>query len=273
MPCNLKKIGSENQKCEIYSNEDINDIGYFNKLPGGEGGIEFLINCLKFLDSKSVLQLLKTGIFKKNIFQKDKIYTFINGVKYKLLIERYKRLFPHGTPFVCACQKGRLEDVNQFLNLHRFHAYIDVGTANPGMDVTAMVSEVGRNSRGSRWTPLMAAASSEHFQIVKYLIEQGEADPNIVAHSDGWNALHLAAMNNENDTKVIEFLLTNMSLNSINKKSSGWYRYTPLDYAYDRVHFSIKHKIINLIRSKGGKANCHDKNGKWVGYGKGDLNH
>ena len=246
-----------NQKCKISSNEEIissneeiNYIGYFNKLPGGEGGIDFLINCLKFLDSKSVLQLLKTGIFKKNIFQKDKIYTFINGVKYKLLIERYKRLFPHGTPFVCACQKGRLEDVNQFLNLHRFHAYIDVGTANPGMDVTAMVSEVGRNSRGSRWTPLMAAASSEHFQIVKYLIEQGEADPNIAKSRDGRNALHYAAWRNKKDTELIELLLTNMSLNSINKKTRGGS--TPLDNAYDNKS-PIKQKIIDLIRSKGGK--------------------
>ena len=30
---------------------------------------------------------------------------------------------------------------------------------------------------------------NEHFQVVKYLIEQGEADPNI-ANSDGLNALH-----------------------------------------------------------------------------------
>ena len=38
----------------------------------------------------------------------------------------------------------------------------------------------------------MIAAENEHFQIVKYLIEQCEADPNI-ADSGGYNALHLAA--------------------------------------------------------------------------------
>jgi ankyrin repeat protein len=38
----------------------------------------------------------------------------------------------------------------------------------------------------------MAAARYEHFQVVKYLIEQCEADPNIVK-SDGQNALHWAA--------------------------------------------------------------------------------
>ena len=56
-----------------------------------------------------------------------------------LLYKRYKNEFPDCTPFVCACEKGRVEDVNQFLNLHRFHAFIDVGTANAGIDVTAMV--------------------------------------------------------------------------------------------------------------------------------------
>ena len=35
----------------------------------------------------------------------------------------------------------------------------------------------------------------------------------------------------------------------------------------------IKQKIIDLIRSKGGKANCRDENGREVGEGNGDLNH
>ena len=29
--------------------------------------------------------------------------------------------------------------------------------------------------------------------------------------------------------------------------------------------------IIALIRSKGGKANCHDENGRYVGEGNGDI--
>ena len=76
----------------------------------------------------------------------------------------------------------------------------------------------------------MVAAYGEHFQVVKYLIEQGEADPNI-ADSNGVNALHLAPSNNRTNTELIQLLLTHMSLNSINKKN-GW-RWTPLDYAYD----------------------------------------
>ena len=82
------------------------------------------------------------------------------------------------------------------------------------------------------------------------MIEQGEADPNI-ANSSGWNALHYAAGYNKKYTELIEFLLTNMSLTSINKKDGGWN--TPLDGAYYHNKSPIKQKIINLIRSKGGK--------------------
>merc|ERR1711998_366235 len=123
---------------------------------------------------------------------------------------------------------------------------------NNNMTLKEYVNQVGKKGNGwSGWTPLMIAARYEHFQIVKYLIEQGEADPNI-AKSDGWNALHLAARNNKKDTKVIELLLTNMSLTSINKTNRGGE--TPLDEAYGNNKSPIQQKIIDLIRSKGGKC-------------------
>eukprot|EP00942_MAST-04A_sp_MAST-4A-sp1_P013509 g13509.t1 len=68
------------------------------------------------------------------------------------------------------------------------------------MTLKDMVSQVGRTSRGWEWTPLMIAAANEHFQVVKYLIEQGEADPNIARISGGMNALHYAACNNRTTT-------------------------------------------------------------------------
>ena len=64
------------------------------------------------------------------------------------------------------------------------------------------------------------------------------------------NPLHFAAENNKKNTELIELLLTNMPLNSINKKNS--YGFTPLDEAYYNKS-PIKQKIIDLIRSKGGK--------------------
>ena len=176
-----------------------------------------------------------------------------------LLIERYKSEFPRGTilgdivptPIVCACERGRMDDVELFVSLHPFHKYItnrDVNGYRDDMTLKDMVSQVGGNSHGYDCTSLMTAARNEHFQVVKYLIEQGEADPNI-ARSNGYNALHYAAGYNTKDTKLIEFLLTNMSLNSINPR----YGYTPLDKAYGWNGRSIRQKKIDLIRSKGGK--------------------
>ena len=83
------------------------------------------------------------------------------------------------------------------------------------------------------------------------------------------NALHYAAEYNKKDTELIEFLLTNMSLNSINKKDVDGE--TPLDNVYDNDS-PIKQTIIDLICSKGGKANKYDENGRFVGEGNGDLN-
>ena len=176
-----------------------------------------------------------------------------------LLVERYKTEFPNGTmyggvptPIVCACEHGRMDDVELFVNLHPYHKYItnrDVNGYRDNMTLKDMVNQVGKRSGGSEWTPLMIAAYYEHFQIVKYLIEQGEADPNI-AESYGENALHYAALNNEKETELIDLLLTNMPLNSINKKDVYG---TPLDWAYDLNNSPIQQKIIDLIRSKGGK--------------------
>eukprot|EP00942_MAST-04A_sp_MAST-4A-sp1_P002736 g2736.t1 len=189
-----------------------------------------------------------------------------------LLIERYKREFPRGTPIVCACEHGRMDDVELFVNLHPFHKYITNRDANgyrDAMTLKEMVSQVGKDSVGYRYTPLTVAARFEHFHVIKYLIEQGEADPNI-ADSHGYNALHFAAQYNRKNTELIQLLLTHMTLNSINKKQSTGG--TPLDYAYRKNHSPIRQEIIALIRSKGGKANSYDANGNEVGDGNGDLN-
>ncbi len=173
------------------------------------------------------------------------------------LTDLYKNAFPNGTPIVCACEKGRFEDVKLLIT-----GYNDVngsnGNNNNNMTLKEYVNQEGKSSGGGDgWAPLTIAAQYEHFQIVKYLIEQGEADPNI-ADRYGVNALHLAAGNNKKDTKLIELLLTNMSLTNINKNGAGD---TPLDWAYDYNKSPIKQKIIDLIRSKGGKSEYHEGEG------------
>ena len=166
-----------------------------------------------------------------------------------LLYKRYKNEFPRGTPFVCACEKGRVEDVNQFLNLHRFHAYIDVGTANAGMDVTAMVSEVGKHSDGYSMTPLMAAAVYERSTIIEILL-QYNAD-TATTDDYGRNALHWAASYNETTTTTVQLLLNNMKLEDINHKDA--HGDTPLDDCYNNNNSSIRQQLIDLIRQKRGK--------------------
>ena len=157
-----------------------------------------------------------------------------------------------------------MDDVELFMNLHPFHQYItnrDVNGYRDDMTLKDYVNQEGKNSHGWSYTPLMAAARFEQFQIVKYLIEQGEADPNI-ADSDGWNVLHFAASTNGTNTELIQLLLTYMPLDSINKKNMGGW--TPLDVVYRWNGSPLRQEIIALLRSKGGKANCFDENGRNV---------
>ena len=184
------------------------------------------------------------------------------------LNNRYETEFPDGTSLVCACEKGRLGDVKLFITCMK-------GINN--MTLRENVNRFGEDSDGfDEWTPLMAAAAEEHFQVVKYLIEQGEADPNIL-RNDGATALHVAARNNKTTTELIELLLTHMTLDSINMEDGATARAsgvcTPLDKAYFNNRSPIRQEIIALIRSKGGKANWFDENGRYVGKGNGDLNH
>lgn len=69
---------------------------------------------------------------------------------------------------------------------------------------------------------------------------------------------------------MIQLLIAHMPLNSINKKEE-WER-TPLDLAYEHNPSPLRQEIIALLRSKGGKANWHDENGREVEPGNGDLN-
>ena len=234
------------------------DPSFIDILPSGGAGQDIVCTILSMLDMKSLSSLIYSSfiqLFCKNR-NDDTLYQLCKDIQHQFKIQlanelkiRYEEEFPRGTPIVVACEKGRFEDVKLLIT-----GYNDVngsnGNNNNNMTLKEYVNQVGKDSRDYEKTPLIMAAWNEHFQIVKYLIEQGEADPNI-ADSGGWNALHWAAGNNKKDTKLIEFLLTNMSLTSINKK--GYRGDTPLDLAYKYNKSPIKQKIIDLIRSKGGK--------------------
>ncbi len=267
-------------------------------LPAGmESACGILLNIFQYLDIRSLCNVKRSSLiqqcrkaFGSDDFERVRDIALIfsyegrrsmnetilshSARRLYLLIERYKREFPRGTvlegeiptPIVCACERGRMDDVELFMNLHPFHKYItnrDVNGYRDDMTLREHVNQVGKDSEGDECTPLVVAAENEHFQLVQYLIEQGEADPNIADSEYGMNALHYAACYTRTNTELIELLLTHMSLDSINKKTR--WGSTPLDYAYSNNRSPIRQEIIALLRSKGGKANCHDENGR--GYG------
>jgi len=272
-------------------------------LPAGfESACGIMLNILQYLDIKTLCNVKRSSLIQqcRKAFGSDdfeRVRDIALSLSYDgrrsineillthpakrlyLLIERYRTEFPYSTvfggvptPFICACEHRRMDDVELFMNLHPFHKYItnrDMNGYRDDMTLKEMVSQFGRGSYGREWTPLMRATWNEHFHLVKCLIEQGEADPNI-ADSGGYNALHYAVWYNRTTTELIELLLTHMSLDSINKKNRRGE--TPLDVAYGHANSPIRQEIIALLRSKGGKGNRYDENGRFVGAGNGDLN-
>jgi ankyrin repeat protein len=157
--------------------------------------------------------------------------------QYLDLISKYRKEFPEGypsAPLLIACELGRFDHVKILITY----------------DKSISVNELQNYNEVSKSTPLIVATWNEQFQVVQYLIEECEADPNI-ADSDGWNALHYAAQNNKKDTELIELLLTNMPLNSINKKNRSGD--TPLDRAYEYNYSPLQQEIIDLIRKYSGR--------------------
>ena len=188
-------------------------------LPAGiESACGIMLNILQYLNIRSLCNVKRSSLiqqcrkaFRSNDFERirdialslsyegrrsiNEILLTHSAKRLYLLIARYRREFPPvqfwtdnqrvPTPIVCACEHGRMDDVELFMNLHPFHKYItnrDVNGYRDDMTLKDMVNQVGRRSSGGEFTPLRAAAWNEHFHIVQYLIEQGEADPNIMLH-------------------------------------------------------------------------------------------
>ena len=271
--------------------KNINTIKICNiKLPGGLAGPYIFSRICQYLDIRSLLNFIETSLIKQltKEFGSDDFKEIINKLiqthparELYLLIERYQRKFPRGTfwtnkiptPIVCACKYGYIYDVKLFVSLHPYHKYITNRNLNGYIDdmtLKDMVSQVGKDNGGFEFTPLMEAAKKKNFQLVKYLIEHCKADPNI-AGGYGENALHIVARYRKTNTELIELVLTHMTLDSINQVGGEDCQKTPLDWAYVS-RSPLRQEIIALLRSKGGKANYFDENGRHVGKGNGDLN-
>jgi len=209
-------------------------------------------NILKFLNVKSILKMSESCLVKNlghTSFNECVSEAISKPKQLYELYQRYGNEFEGNTALICASEHGHINDVLLFVNLHRFHKYIEMkGVKEGNMTLKEMVNQVGKNSGGWGWTPLVEAARYEHFDVVKYLIEQGEADPNITSSSYGYNALHVAARNNRTTTELIQFLLTHMPLNSINKKNLAGF--TPLDWAYRINHIQFAKRSLHFYVQK-----------------------
>ena len=128
-------------------------------LPAGvESTCGFLTKIFQFLDIKSLCNVKESSLiqhlrkeFGCDDFERVRDKALEVGYKGRrsinemrlshparrlyLLIERYKREFPRGTPIVCACQRGRMDDVELFVNLHPFHKYITNRDVNVSLPV------------------------------------------------------------------------------------------------------------------------------------------
>eukprot|EP00942_MAST-04A_sp_MAST-4A-sp1_P001348 g1348.t1 len=280
--------------------ENLIDIGIFAKLPGGiETACGIILDIIKYLDILSMSYLIQSSLLKQlSTIYKDKkfitiVRTFMDNIKkVHILSVNYKKEFPDKytsiykyrsqniSPFICACEHGRLNNVQAFIKLHKYYAYANTDNTDIiGNTVKEFVNQLGTGgklARTGRSTGLMVAAKYEHIDTVRYLLKCG-ADADIVDPSSGELALHWASLENSN-TGIIELLLKNMSPHMINHKA--WISTcipqdrTALDQVYKYItnRSPARNDIIKLIRKHGGKANYYDTKGNEVGKGYGDLN-
>ena len=121
----------------------------------------------------------------------NKSTTIMKNTPPHLLDEEYRRMFPKATPFICACEKGHLDDVQNLIWMEKIKLK-EIPANVRNFKLKTFLNTEGTSSRNVSFTPLGAAARYEHLNIVQSLIDNG-ADPNICNKRDGWNVLHFAA--------------------------------------------------------------------------------
>ena len=164
------------------------------------------------------------------------------------LVQKYQNEFSKGTPLVCACEKGRFEDVRVLVEGH------DV--EKTGMSLDEMVSKEGKNSDGYSRTPLQSAAENEQLEIVQYLVKTCPT-VDLIGQTNskyGFNSLHYAAHYSKKNVQTLQWLIDNYNgdIKTIINHQNIWWM-TPLDYAYWYNKSPIRNDIVSLLRKYGGK--------------------
>ena len=148
-----------------------------------------------------------------------------------VLYKKYKKEFPKGDPLICACEKNRIEDVENMIKI-----LLETNKKN-------VINNEGMTSRGISFTPLGIAARKGYLNIVQLLIENG-VDSSICSKRDKWNVLHIAAYYSKKSSNVVEYLLKHLPEKVINEKDA--YGETPLDNAYSNP-YRVKDEIVNCM--------------------------
>ena len=119
-------------------------------------------NILKFLNVKAILKMSESCLVKNlghASFNECVSEAISKPRQLYELYQRYGNEFEGNTALVCACEEGRMNDVLLFVNLHCFHKYIEMNGVKEGnMTLKEMVNQVGRDSYGGEYTPIIAAA-------------------------------------------------------------------------------------------------------------------
>ena len=148
-----------------------------------------------------------------------------------VLYKKYKKEFPKGDPLICACEKNRIEDVENMIKI-----LLETNNKN-------VINNEGKTSQGISFTPLGIAARKGYLNIVQLLIENG-VDSSICSKRDKWNVLHIAAYYSKKSSNVVEYLLKHLPEKVINQQDVGGE--TPLDNAYSNP-YRVKDEIVKCM--------------------------
>ncbi len=148
-----------------------------------------------------------------------------------VLYKKYKKEFPKGDPLICACEKNRINDVENMIKI-----LLETNNKN-------VINNEGKTSQGISFTPLGIAARKGYLNIVQLLIENG-VDSSICSKRDKWNVLHIAAYYSKKSSNVVEYLLKHLPEKVINQQDVGGE--TPLDNAYSNP-YRVKDEIVNYL--------------------------